>query len=73
MVSNAHFSNLHRSVQCPHLVHNMLDINCIYQMFAHRSFVILFTNITIFPYSEQVQDSELYNTSVGDDFVAKNN
>ena len=51
----------------------MLDINCIYQMFAHRSFVILFTNITIFPYSEQVQDSELYNTSVGDDFVAKNN
>ena len=51
----------------------MLDINCTYQMFAHRSFVILFTNITIFPYSEQVQDSELYNTSVGDDFVAKNN
>ena len=51
----------------------ILDINCTYQMFAHCSCVILFTNITMFPYSEQVQDSELYNTSVGDDLVAKKN
>ena len=51
----------------------ILHINCTYQMFAHRSGVILFTNITMFPYSEQVQDIELYDTSVGDDFVAKNN
>ena len=41
-------------------------------MFAqHRSCVIPFTKITIFPYSEQVQDIELYGTSVGDDFDAK--
>ena len=49
----------------------ILDINCTYQMFAHRSGVILFTNITIFPYSEQFQDIELYDTSVGDDLGAK--
>ena len=42
-------------------------------MFAHRSCVIPFTKNTMFPYSEEVQTSELYNTSVGDDFVAKNN
>ena len=51
----------------------ILDINCTYQMFAHRRCVIPFTKNTMFPYSEQVEDSELYDTSVGDDFVAKNN
>ena len=40
-------------------------------MFAHCSCVILFTKITLFPYSEQVQDIELYGTSVGDDLDAK--
>ena len=35
----------------------ILDINCTYQMFAHRSCVILFTKITMFPYSEQVADT----------------
>ena len=42
----------------------ILDNNCTSQMFAHRSCVIPFT---MFPYSEQVQDIELYGTSVGDD------
>ena len=37
----------------------ILDINCTYQMFAHHSCVILITKITMFPYSEQVQDMEL--------------
>ena len=49
----------------------ILDINCTYKMFAHRGCVILFTNITMFPYSEQVQYNELYGTSVGDDLEAK--
>ena len=49
----------------------ILDILCTYQMFPHRSGVILFTNITMFPYSEQVQDIELYDTSVGDDLGVK--
>ena len=49
----------------------ILDINCTYQMFAHRSCVILFTKITMFTYSEQVQDIELYGTSVRDDLDAK--
>ena len=49
----------------------ILDINCTTQMFAHRSFVIPFTKITMLPYSEQVQDIELYGTSVGDDLDAK--
>ena len=40
-------------------------------MFAHRSYVIPFTKITMFPYSEQVQDIELYGASVGDDLDAK--
>ena len=40
-------------------------------MFAHRSFVIPFTKITMFPYSEQVQDIQHYGARVGDDFVAK--
>ena len=40
-------------------------------MFAHRSCVIPFTEITMCPYSEQVQDIELYGTSVGDDLDAK--
>ena len=40
-------------------------------MFAYRSCVIPFTKITMFPYSEQVQDIELYGTSVGDDLDAK--
>ena len=41
------------------------------QQVAHRSFVIPFTNITMFPYSEQVQDIEHYGASVGDDLVDK--
>ena len=49
----------------------ILDINCTYQKFAHRSCVILFTKMTMFPYSEQVQDIELYGSSVGDDLDAK--
>ena len=49
----------------------LLDINCTYQMFAHHGFVIPFKKNTRFPYSEQVQDCELYDTSVGDDLVAK--
>ena len=51
----------------------LLDINRTSQMFVqHRSCVIPFTKITIFPYSEQVQDIELYGTSVGDVFQASN-
>ena len=49
----------------------ILDINCTYQIFAQRSCVIPFTNITMFPDSEQVQDIELYGKSVGDDLDAK--
>ena len=30
--------------------------------------LILFTKITMFPYSEQVQDIEHYGASVGDEF-----
>ena len=48
-----------------------LDINCTCRMFAHRSFVNLFTKITMFPYSEQVQDIELHGASVGADLDAK--
>ena len=48
----------------------ILDINYTSQMFAHRSCVSLFKKITMFPYSEQVQDIELYGTSVGDDLDA---
>ena len=46
---------------------SILDINSTYQMFAHRSCVIPFTKITMFPYSEQVQDIEHYGAIVGDD------
>ena len=49
----------------------ILDINCTCRMLAHRSFVIPFTKITMFPYSEQVQDIKLYSASVGDDLDAK--
>ena len=49
----------------------LLDINRTYQMFSHRICVILFTKITMFTYSEQVQDIELYGTSVTDDLDAK--
>ena len=49
----------------------ILDINCTYQMFAHRSCAIPFTKITMFTYSEQVHDIELYGKSVGDDLDAK--
>ena len=45
----------------------ILHINCTYQMFLHRSCV----KITMFPYSEQVQDIEHYGASVGDDLDAK--
>ena len=48
-----------------------VDINCTSQLFAHYSCVILFKKITMFPYSEQVQDIELYATSIGDDLDAK--
>ena len=34
----------------------ILDINCTCRMFAHHSFVILFTKLTMFSYSEQVED-----------------
>ena len=34
--------------------------------FAHRSCVVLFTKITLFLYFEQVQDIELYGSSVVD-------
>ena len=49
----------------------ILDINSTYRMFQHRSCVIPFTKITMFPYSEQVQYIELHGASVGDDFDAK--
>ena len=49
----------------------LLGINCTYQMFAHRNCVFPFTNITMFPYCEQVQDIEHYGASVGDDLDAK--
>ena len=49
----------------------ILDINCTSQMFAHHSCLIPFTKIAMFPYSEHVQDIELYSTSVGDDLEAK--
>ena len=45
--------------------------NCNYEMIAHHSCVILFTKITMFPYSEQVQDIEHYGASVADDLDAK--
>ena len=40
-------------------------------MFEHRSFVIPLTKITMFPYSEQVQDIQHYGASVGDDLDDK--
>ena len=49
----------------------ILDINCTYEIFAHCSCVIPFTKITMFPFSEQVQDIEHYGASVGDDLDAK--
>ena len=49
----------------------ILDINCAYKMFVHRSCVIPSRKITMFPYSEQVRDIELYGASVGDDLDAK--
>ena len=62
---------LHWSQMRPFLKVPLLDINCTYQMFAHHGFVIPFKKNAIFPYSEQVQDCELYDTSVGDDLDAK--
>ena len=62
---------LHWSQMCNFLIVPILDINCTYKMFAHRSCVILFTKITLFPYSEQVQDIELYGISFGNDLDAK--
>ena len=49
----------------------ILDINYNCRMFEHHSCVIPFTKITMFPYSEQVQDIEHYGASVGDDLDAK--
>ena len=54
----------------PFLKVPLLDINCTYQMFAHHGFVIPFKKNAMFPYSEQVQDCELYDTSVGDDLAS---
>ena len=50
LVSNAHFA------KCPN--------TCTSQMFVHRSCVIPLTKIRMIPYSEQVQNIELYRTSV---------
>ena len=47
------------------------DVNCTCRMFVHRSYVLPFTKITMFPYSEQVQDIEHYCASVGDALDAK--
>ena len=63
-----HWSQMRTFLKVPLRV---LDINRTYQMFAHHGFVIPFLKNTRFPYSEQVQDCELYDTSVGDDLVAK--
>ena len=41
----------------------LLDTNCSYQMFAHHYFL----------YSEQVEDIEHYNASIGGEFDAKMN
>ena len=41
----------------------ILDINCTCRMFAHRSFVVPFKKITMFPFSEQVQDIQHYSAS----------
>ena len=49
----------------------ILDINCTYQMIAHRSCWIPFSKIIMFPYFEQVQDIKHYGASVGDDLEAK--
>ena len=49
----------------------ILDNKYTYRMFAHRSCVIPFTKITMFPYSEQFQDIELYGASVGDELDVK--
>ena len=49
----------------------LVDINRNYQMFAHHSFVNTITKITMFPFSEQVQDIVLHGASVGDDLDAK--
>ena len=42
----------------------ILDINCTYKIFAHRSCVIPFTKITMFPYSEKVNKFRTLNTTV---------
>ena len=42
----------------------MPDISCTCRMFVRRRCVIPFTKITMFPYSEQVQDIEHYCASV---------
>ena len=49
----------------------ILDINSTFRMFAYRSCVITFTEITMFLYSEQVQDIKHYSASVGVDLDAK--
>ena len=49
----------------------ILDINCTRRMLAHRSFVIPFTKIPMFPFSEQFKDIQLNGASVGDDLNAK--
>ena len=48
-----------------------LILTALIEIFAHRSCVIPFTKITMFPHSEQVQDIEHYGASVGDDLDAK--
>ena len=61
-----HWSQMRTFLNVP-----LLDINRTYQMFVHHGCVIPFKKNTRFPYSEKVQDCELYDTSVGYDLVAK--
>ena len=48
-------------IQCILIINRRIDAYC----------VIPFTKITMFPYSEQFQDIELYGASVGDDLDVK--
>ena len=49
----------------------ILDINCTCRMLAHRNFVIPFTKIPMFSFSELFKDIQLNGASVGDDLNAK--
>ena len=54
---------------CAFLNVPLLDINRTYQMFAHHSCVLPFPLMTMFSYSEQVEDIEQYSASIGDDLM----